>query len=75
MDLLDKTKNIAPLRSAIGMMEQWNDGIMGSDLRLVDPAARRECWNGALENQNEHNCIYFLVILAHFLERKQKMDV
>jgi hypothetical protein len=21
--------NLAPLRSAIGMMEQWNDGIMG----------------------------------------------
>jgi hypothetical protein len=24
----------------------WNDGIMGSGLRLADPAARRENWNG-----------------------------
>jgi hypothetical protein len=24
--------NLAPLRSAIGMMEQWNDGIMGSGI-------------------------------------------
>ncbi len=26
--------NLAPFLSAIGMMEQWNDGIMGSGLRL-----------------------------------------
>jgi len=25
-------KNLAPLRSAIGMMEQWNHGIMGSGI-------------------------------------------
>ena len=24
----------------------WNDGIMGSGLRLVDPTARRGYWNG-----------------------------
>jgi hypothetical protein len=63
MDLLDKTKNIAPLRSAIGMMEQWNDGIMGSGIMV------------GLENQNEYNCIDFLVIVAYFLGRKQKMGV
>jgi hypothetical protein len=28
-----------------------------------------------LENQNEYNRIDFLVIVAYFLERKQKMDV
>jgi len=27
-----KWSNLAPLRSAIGMMEQWNDGIMGSGI-------------------------------------------
>jgi hypothetical protein len=42
-----------------------------------------ECWNHGfwdngmlgLENQNEYNRIDFLVIVAYFLERKQKMDV
>jgi hypothetical protein len=55
-------RNLAPLRSAIGMMEQWNHGF----------------WNVGivgLENQNEYNWFDFLVILAHFLGRKQKMDV
>jgi hypothetical protein len=28
-----------------------------------------------LENQNEYNCIDFLVILAYFPGRKQKMDI
>jgi len=28
-----------------------------------------------LENQNEYNCIEFLVIVAYFLGRKQKMNV
>jgi hypothetical protein len=27
-----ESTNLAPLRSAIGMMEQWNDGIMGSGI-------------------------------------------
>jgi hypothetical protein len=31
-------QNLAPLRSAIGMMEQWNPGIR--------PTAGREYWNG-----------------------------
>jgi len=37
-----------------------------------------EWWNSGmvgLENQNEYNCIDFLVILASFLGRKQKMDI
>jgi len=37
-----------------------------------------EFWNNGmmgLENQNENNCIDFLVIVAYFLGRKQKMDV
>ena len=44
-------RNLTPkeLSSAIGMMEQWNDGMVG------------------LENQNEYNCIDFLVILSYFL--------
>ena len=29
---LSPAPNLAPLRSAIGMMEQWNDGIMGSGI-------------------------------------------
>jgi hypothetical protein len=58
------------LSSAIGMMEQWNDGIMGSGLRLGENIVRV-----GLENQNEYNCIDFLVRLAYFLGRKQKMDV
>ncbi len=28
-DRVTITMNLVPLRSAIGMMEQWNDGIMG----------------------------------------------
>ncbi len=28
-----------------------------------------------LENQNEYNCIDFLIIVAYFLGQKQKMDV
>ena len=60
------TRGFAP----IGMMEQWNDGIMGSGLRLGENIGMV-----GLENQNEYNCIDFLVILAYFLGRKQKMDV
>ena len=28
-----------------------------------------------LENQNEYNCIDFLVIVAYFLGRRQKKDI
>jgi hypothetical protein len=41
------------------MMEQWNDGIMGSGLRLGENIGMV-----GFENQNEYNCIDFLVILA-----------
>jgi hypothetical protein len=46
------------------MMEQWNDGFW--TIGMV-----------GLENQNEYNCIDFLLILAYFMGRKQKqkMDV
>jgi len=33
---LSVNKNLAPLRSAIGLMEQWNSGIMGSGIM--------QCW-------------------------------
>jgi hypothetical protein len=46
-------ENLALLSSAIGMMEQWSDGIMGSDLRLVYPAARREYWNGGFRESKQ----------------------
>ncbi len=54
----------------IGMLEFWNIGIMGSDLRLGED-------NGMVgfEIQKEYNGIDFLVIAAYFLGRKQKMDV
>lgn len=33
-----------------GMLEYWNDGILGFGLRLVEPTARRGNWNvGRLE--------------------------
>ena len=51
--------NLAPLRSAIGMMEQWNHGFW--NIGVVD-----------LEYQNEYNCIDFLVILAYFLGESRK---
>jgi hypothetical protein len=51
-----------PQGRAIGMLEQWNNGFW--DDGMV-----------GLENQNEYNCIDFLVIVAYFLGRKQKMDV
>ena len=51
--------NLAPLRSAIGMMEQWNHGFWNIGMM-------------GLENQNENNCIDFLVIVAYFLGQKQK---
>jgi len=42
---------------------------MGSGLRLADPAAWREYWNGGfLRIKNKYNCIDFLVIAAYFLE-------
>ena len=43
-------------------LEFWNHGFW--DNGMV-----------GLENQNEYNCIDFLVIVAYFLGRKQKMDV
>jgi hypothetical protein len=48
----------------------WNDGIMGSGLRLGEDIGMV-----GLENQNEYKCIDFLVIVACFMGRKQKMDV
>jgi hypothetical protein len=42
-------------------MEHWNHGFW--DNGMV-----------GLDNQNEYNCIDFLVIVAYFLGRKQKMD-
>jgi len=42
------------------MLEYWNYGFW--DAGMVD-----------LEKQNEHNCIDFLVIVAYFLGRKQKI--
>jgi hypothetical protein len=55
---------ITPVRgfAPIGMLEQWNKGFW--DDGMV-----------GLENQNEYNCIDFLVIVAYFLGQKQKMDV
>ena len=41
------------------MMEQWNDGILGSGLRPGEDIGM-----AVLENQNEYNCIDFLVIEA-----------
>jgi hypothetical protein len=68
------------------MLEFWNSGIMGSGLRLIEPPLRPVSPragsglgedNGmvGLENQNEYNCIDFLIIVAYFLGCKQKMDV
>ena len=78
---------LAPLRSAtcrepqgraIGMMEQWNDGIMGSGLRLVEPTARREHIGmmGLKKKgiKTQYNCIDILVTLAYFLGQKQRME-
>jgi hypothetical protein len=30
------------------MLEYWNDGTMGSGLRLVEPTARRGKWDNVL---------------------------
>ena len=54
--------------------EQWNDGIMGFGLRLVDPTVRREYWTGGFRESKRIYCIDFLVILAYFLGRKQKIN-
>jgi hypothetical protein len=43
---------------------------MGSGLRLAEDNGME-----GLENQNEYNCIDFLVIAAYFLGQKQKMNV
>jgi len=41
------------------MMEQWNHGFWNIGMM-------------GLENQNENNCIDFLLIVAYFLGQKQK---
>jgi hypothetical protein len=41
------------------MLEFWNIGILGSDLRLLEDIGMV-----GLENQNEYNCIDFHVIVA-----------
>ena len=46
----------------VGILEYWNIGFWDNGMM-------------GLENQNEYNCIDFLVIVAYFLWRKQKMDV
>jgi hypothetical protein len=46
----------------VGTLEYWNNGFW--DNGIV-----------GLKNQNEYNCIDFLVIVAYFLGQKQKMDV
>jgi hypothetical protein len=43
-------------------MEFWNIGIMGYGLRLVEDKVML-----GLDNQNEYNCIDFLVTVAYFL--------
>ena len=43
---------------------------MGSGLRLGEDKGMV-----GLENQNEHNCINFFVMVAYFLGRKQKVEV
>jgi hypothetical protein len=50
---MSRRMNLAPLRFAIGMMEKWNDGIMGCGLRPESlPGCKRlrgEEWqNGSL---------------------------
>ena len=44
--IVDPHQNLAPLRSAIGMMEQWNDGIMGSELLASGSQSLRLGENG-----------------------------
>jgi hypothetical protein len=46
----------------VGTLEYWNHGFW--DNGIV-----------GLKNQNEYNCIDFLIIVAYFLGQKQKMDV
>jgi len=56
----------------IGTLEFWNIGHAVKLLRY------HGFWDNGmvgLENQNKQNCIDFLVIVAYFLGRKQKMDV
>ena len=50
-------------------MEQWNDGIMGSGLRLGEDIGMV-----GLKNQNEYNCIDFFVIVAYFLGPGPKVE-
>ena len=54
-----------PARSAYA-----SERIMGYGLRLGEDNGMMD-----LKNQNEYNCIDFLVILAYFLGEKQKMLV
>ncbi len=53
---------LAGFIAQFGMLELWNNGIR--DNAVV-----------ALENQNEHFGIDFILIVAYFLVRKQKMGV
>ncbi len=65
---INQVRGFAP----IGMLEFWN---IGHEVKLL---RYHRFWdNGmvSLENQNEYNCINFLVIVAYFLGQKQKMDV
>jgi hypothetical protein len=49
-------------RRLIGILEYWNHGFWENGMV-------------GLANENEYNCIDFLVKAAYFLERKQKMNV
>ena len=65
----DKFRASGPLGN-LASLRNSNDGIMGSGLRLGENIGMV-----GLENQNEYNCIDFLVIWAYFFGRKQKTDV
>ena len=55
-----------------------NDGILESWVLVSGPQGLRlgeDYGIVGLKNQNEYNCIDFLVIVAYFLVRKSKMDV
>jgi len=56
--------------------------VKGFDPTCREPQGREfgmlEFWNNGmvvLENQNEYNCIDFLLIASYFLGRKQKLVV
>jgi len=50
------------------MMEQWFLASGSQTLRLGEKI-------GMMDLENQKNCVDFLVILAEFLGRKQKMGV